>query len=104
MSAFLRRKRASSSSNTEADRTRMPSNQLSREQKSAPHRHPRYEMFLAEHSTFMAKDSTYGPYVQNLTLYQKLLNSPQSPPKGTLFNEDLVRILWPQSEAKMRPE
>jgi hypothetical protein len=87
-SASLRRKRSDASINTETVPTRTPSDQLPREQKSAPYRHPRYESQLSERGSFMSKYKG-GISAESEELCQKLLKSPQSPPKDTLFEDDL---------------
>lgn len=71
--------------------SRTPSDQQPREQKSAPYKHPWYEGQLRERGSFMGKYEE-GITAQSTTLCQKLLRSPQSPPMGTLFNDDLFEI------------
>lgn len=87
-SASLRRKRSDASINTETVPTRTPSDQQPREQKSAPYRHPSYEGQLSERSSFMSRYEG-GISAESKELCQKLLKSPQSPPKDTLFGDDL---------------
>ncbi len=70
---------------------RTPSDQQPREQMSAPYKHPRYEGQLKERGSFMGKYEE-GITPKSIKLCQKLLRSPQSPPKGTLFNDDLFEI------------
>ncbi|KAL7920350.1 hypothetical protein ACQKWADRAFT_328787 [Trichoderma austrokoningii] len=86
-SASLRRKRSYASINTETDTTLSLSDQQPREQKSAPHRHPRYEGQLQERGSYM--DS----YAEGITagskeLCQRLLEAPQPLPKNTRFSDD----------------
>jgi hypothetical protein len=84
--ASLRRKRSDVTSEIASSRT--PSDQQPREQKSAPYRHPRYEGQLSERGSFMSKYKG-GISAESKTLCQKLLNSAQSPPKDTLFEDEL---------------
>lgn len=86
--ASLRRKRSDASINAETVPTRTPSDQLPREQKSAPYRHPRYEIQLRERGSFTWRCKG-GIGAESKELLQKLLKSPQSPPKDTLFDDDL---------------
>lgn len=86
-SAYLPRKPSYASINAETVLTRTPSDELPREQKSAPYRHPRYESQLRERGSFMGKFKDIS--VENKELCQTLLKSPQSPPKDTLFDDDL---------------
>ena len=86
-SASLRRKRLEASINAETVPTLTPSDQLPREQKSAPYRHLSYEKQLRERGSFMNRYKNIS--VESKELCQKLLNSPQSPPKNTLFQDDL---------------
>lgn len=87
-SASLRRKRSDASINAETVLSRTPSDQQPREQKSAPYKHPRYEGQLKERGSFMNR---YGEGIsaESKELCQRLLRSPQSPPKDTLFEDDL---------------
>lgn len=85
-SASPRRIRSDASINAETVLTRTPSDQLPREQKSAPYRHPRYESQLSERGSFMDKYKDIGVESKDC---QKLLKSPQSPLKGTWFEDDL---------------
>lgn len=87
-SASLRRKRLDASSNTESVPTRTPSGTLPRELKSSPYRHPRYEGQLSERGSFMSSYKE-GISTESKELCQKLLKSPQSPPKDTLFEDNL---------------
>jgi hypothetical protein len=87
-SASLRRKRSDASINTETAPTRTPSDQLPREQKSAPYRHPRYETQLGERGSFMGKYKE-GISVKSKEICQRLRKSLQSPPKDTLFEDNL---------------
>lgn len=87
-SASLRRKRSDASINTETVSTRTPSDQQPREQKSTPYRHPRYEGQLSERGSFMRRYEG-GISTESKALCQSLLNSPQSPPKDTLFEDEL---------------
>ena len=87
-SASLRRKRSDASINAETVPTRTPSDQQSREQKSAPYKHPLYECQLKDRGSFM------GKYGQGITLEceelcQRLLEAPQVPHGDTLFSDDL---------------
>jgi hypothetical protein len=86
-SASLRRKRSDTSTNPETVFTRTPSDQQPREQKSAPYRHPRYEGQLSERGSFMCRYKG-GISAESKALCQKLLKSPQSPPKDTLFGDE----------------
>lgn len=83
----LRHKRSNVSTISISSPTRTPSDQLPRERKSAPYRHPRYKSQLRERGSFMEKYR--GISVESKELCQKLLQSPQSPPRGTLFDEDI---------------
>lgn len=86
-SASLRRKRSDASITSETVLTRTLSDQLPREKKSAPYRHPRYESQLSERGSFMDKYKDIS--VESKELCHKLLKSPQSPPKDTLFEDDV---------------
>ncbi|EOA81597.1 uncharacterized protein SETTUDRAFT_174275 [Exserohilum turcica Et28A] len=86
--ASLRRKRSDASINTETVSTRTPSDQQPREQKSTPYRHPRYEGQLSERGSFMCRYEG-GISAESKALCQKLLNSAQSLPKDTLFEDEL---------------
>jgi len=86
-STSLRRKRSDASINAETALTRTPSDQLPREQKSALYRHPRYESQLSERGSFMDKYKDIS--AESRELCQKLLGTPQSPPKDTLFEDGL---------------
>jgi hypothetical protein len=86
-SASLRRKRSDVSINVETVLTQTPSDQLPREQKSAPYRSPQYENQLSEHGSFKVRYKDMS--VESKELCRKLLNSPQSPPKDTMFEDDL---------------
>jgi hypothetical protein len=89
-SSSLRRKRSDASINTATTSTRTPSDQQPREQKSAPYKHPRYEGQLKERGSFMHEYS-YGIVAKSRELCQKLLRSPQSLPKETLFEDGLFK-------------
>ncbi|KAL9084083.1 MAG: hypothetical protein Q9165_008220 [Trypethelium subeluteriae] len=85
----LRRKRSDASVGTETVQTRTPSDQSSREQKSAPYRHPRYEGQLQERGSFM-DDHDEGITKQSEELLAKLLKTPRKPPENTLFSDDIL--------------
>ena len=68
--------------------TRTLSDQLPREQKSALYRHPHYESQLSKRGSFIGRYKG-GISVKSKELFQKLLKSPQSPPRDTLFEDDL---------------
>lgn len=87
-SASLRRKRSDASISIETVPTRTPSDQQPREQKSAPYKHPRYEGQLRERGSLMGKYEQ-GITVESEELCKMLLKQPQSPPKETIFSDDL---------------
>ncbi|KAI0103147.1 hypothetical protein GGR51DRAFT_573325 [Nemania sp. FL0031] len=64
-----------------------PPSELPRERRSAPYRHPFYARQLSERGSFL--NAYKGISVESKELCQKLLTSPQSPPKDTLFEDDL---------------
>ncbi|KAF2763011.1 hypothetical protein EJ05DRAFT_23383 [Pseudovirgaria hyperparasitica] len=83
----LRRKRSEASINAETILTPSSSDQAPRELKSATYRYLRYESRLSERGSFMAKYKNIS--VESRELCRKLLESPQTPPKHTLFDDDL---------------
>ncbi|KAL9075415.1 MAG: hypothetical protein Q9157_004040, partial [Trypethelium eluteriae] len=85
----LRRKRSDASVGTETVQTRTPSDQSSREQKSAPYRYPRYEGQLQERGSFI-DDHDKGITKQSEELLAKLLKTPRKPPENTLFSDDIL--------------
>ncbi|WEW59834.1 hypothetical protein PRK78_005315 [Emydomyces testavorans] len=85
----LNRKRSNASSITETASTQTPSSQQSREQKSAPYRHPLFEDQLKECGSFM-DDYEEGITAQSERLCQTLLKAPQAPPEHTLFSDDNI--------------
>ncbi|KAI9674642.1 MAG: hypothetical protein M1822_009046 [Bathelium mastoideum] len=101
----LCRKRSDTSVGAGTVRTRTPSDQHSREQKSAPYRHPRYEGQLQEHGSYM-DDHDEGITKQGEELLAKLLKTPRKPPKDTLFSDDSLfkktcRSLRGENETKV---
>ncbi|KAF1999267.1 hypothetical protein P154DRAFT_554896 [Amniculicola lignicola CBS 123094] len=86
--ASLRRKRSDASIDNETVSTRTPSDQQPREQKCAPYRHRRYEGQLSERGSFMSRYKG-GISAKSKALCQRLLNSPQSPPKDTFFKDEV---------------
>lgn len=88
--ASLRRKRSDGSIDAETVVTKTRSDRVPRELKSAPYRHPRYVRELGERGSYLMrkyKDIS----VESRELCQKLLESPQSPPRDTLFEDDLFQ-------------
>lgn len=85
-SASLRRKRSDAS--TYAETVVTPSDRFPREQKDAPYRHPRYAVQLSKRGSFMGRYKDIS--AESKELCQKLLKSPQSPPKDSLFEDDLL--------------
>ncbi|KAK5158146.1 hypothetical protein LTR04_005265 [Oleoguttula sp. CCFEE 6159] len=85
-SGSLRRKRSEPSLITQSSAT--PSDQRPREEKSAPYKHARYELQLRERGIFMCKHEE-DVTDESKTLCQKLLETPQTLPKGSLFADDL---------------
>jgi hypothetical protein len=83
----LRRKRSYDSINTEAVSKRTPSEQP-RDQNSVSYRHPRYEGRLSECGSFM-NGYEGGLSAESIALCQRLLKSPQSPPKDSLFEDEI---------------
>ena len=83
----LSRKRSNASLSTETVQTQTQSSQLSREQKSAPYKHPLFEIQLKECGSFM---DNYGEGItaESKELCKKLLQAPQPPPEHTLFSDD----------------
>lgn len=95
--AILRRKRSNASINSETAQT--PSDQQPREQKSASYRHPRYEGQLRERGRFMSKYKG-GITAKSKALCQMLLNSPQSPLKDTLFEDEVFEVTLESIKAR----
>ncbi|TQN73491.1 hypothetical protein CSHISOI_01991 [Colletotrichum shisoi] len=99
-SALCGRKRGSSVSST------TPSDQKSREERSAQYRDPRYETLLATRGSFMVK-SKLGIASESKTLCNKLLEEEQTLPENSLFpffattfSTQLAR----ESTTEMRPD
>lgn len=82
----LRRKR--SDSELAEQSTITPSDQKSREAKSAPYRDVRYETLLATKGSFMDKDDL-GIVERSMALVRKLLNEEQQVPQESLFRDDI---------------
>jgi len=82
----LRRKR--SDSELVEQSTITPSDQKSREAKSAPYRDVRYETLLATKGSFMDKDDL-GIVEKSKALVRKLLNQEQQVPQESLFQDDI---------------
>lgn len=82
----LRRKRSDSELAEQSSTT--PSDQKSREAKSAPYRDARYEALIATKGTFMGKDPL-GINEACRNMCRKLLESHQSVPEDTMFRDDL---------------
>lgn len=85
----LRRKHSDSSSIAESTQTRTGSDKQSREQKSAPYKHRLFESRLRECGSYM-DDHPEGITIQSEKLCQKLLKSKQTPPKHSLFSDDVI--------------
>ena len=82
----LRRKRSDSELPSEGSNT--PSDQKSREAKSAPYRDTRYETLIATKGSFMDKDPL-GISAASKTTCQTLLETQQSVPTDTMFRDDI---------------
>lgn len=98
----LRRKRSELGLSTPSSVT--PSDQRPREEKSAPYRNPQYELVLNTKGTFMDK-SELGITDTSKRLCQNLLNTEQTVPRETLFDndifEDTCRNLQGKNEARV---
>ncbi|KAK1749540.1 hypothetical protein QBC47DRAFT_395632 [Echria macrotheca] len=81
-SPSLSRKRSNSAAST------TPSDRRPREEKSAPYRDPRYKMLLETKGSFMDK-SDLGVTDDSKILCQKLLETAQVEPQGSLFHSDV---------------
>jgi hypothetical protein len=97
MSHLLARKKSSSSlrgkqseSNSVTPGSTTPSDQKSREVKSAPYQNPRYTILLATNGSFM-DESDLGITGKSKDDYQTLLNTEQTIPKDSLFRDDLFK-------------
>ena len=97
MSHLLARKKSSSSlrgkqseSNSITPSSTTPSDQKSREVKSAPYQNPRYTILLATNGSFM-DESDLGITDKSKDDYQTLLNAEQTIPKDSLFRDDLFK-------------
>ncbi|KAL2044545.1 hypothetical protein ABVK25_012398 [Lepraria finkii] len=84
--ASLSRKR--SSDDLAKRRLSTPSDQKSREAKSAPYRDARYGVLLATKGSFMDKDD-FGIVEKSKVLVQKLLKQEQQVPQESLFRDDI---------------
>ena len=84
----LRRKRSDLDSAKSATPTATPSDQMSREGKSAPYRDARYEVLLELKGSFMAKDHL-GITDTSKSLCRTLLEVAQDYPTDSLFSDDL---------------
>ncbi|RMZ88328.1 hypothetical protein DV736_g4437, partial [Chaetothyriales sp. CBS 134916] len=82
----LRRKRSESELGEQSSNT--PSDQKSREAKSAPYRDARYKTLIATKGSFMGKDPL-GINEACKSICRKLLESHQSVPEDTMFRDDL---------------
>jgi hypothetical protein len=87
-SSSLRGKQSESHSVTPSSTT--PSDQKSREVKSAPYQNPRYTILLATNGSFM-DESDLGITDKSKDDYQTLLNTEQTIPKDSLFRDDLFK-------------
>ena len=82
----LRRKRSESELPTESSNT--PSDQKSREAKSAPYRDARYEVLLSTMNSFMDKSES-GIVERSKLLIRELLDQEQQVPRESLFRDDI---------------
>jgi hypothetical protein len=85
----LRRKR--SDSELAKQSTNTPSDQKSREAKSAPYRDTRYETLLTTNGSFIDKDNL-SIVEKSKMLIQKLLNQEQQVPQESLFRDDIFEV------------
>ncbi|KAM3080033.1 hypothetical protein ACMFMF_003446 [Clarireedia jacksonii] len=83
----LSRKRSNSSISSETYQTQTSSNQLPRDQKSAPYKHPLFEEQLRDCGSFLDNHAE-GITAESKKLCQTLLEGEQSPPEHTLFSDD----------------
>merc|ERR1711939_1147944 len=104
--ASLRRKRSDSESGAPSSTT--PSDQKSREEKSAPYRDPRYRVLLEAMGSFMGKyvgRSEEGPTTTSKKEYKSLLEAEQVVPEHSLFQddffEDTCEMVQNRNEAKV---
>lgn len=85
----LRRKRSDSELAEQSSTT--PSDQRSREAKSAPYRDARYGVLLATKGSFMDKDSL-GIVQRSKVLVRELLSQEQQVPQESLFRNDIFEV------------
>ena len=101
-SSSLRRTQAQLGSVVPSSAT--PSDQKSREEKSAPYKHPAYRTELASKNSFMDKDEV-GIIQESKELCRKLLETDQEIPEDSLFRDDLFedtcREIQDRNEAKV---
>jgi hypothetical protein len=104
--ASLRRKRSESSSLTASSIT--PSDQRSREEKSAPYRDARYETLLETKGVYLGNFSgtkEIGITENSKGICQTLLEAPQEVPKDSLFDNDIFEytcnMIHDRNEAKV---
>lgn len=81
-----------------------PSDQRPREEKSAGYRDPRYKVLLATNGVFMDR-SELGVLESSKVLCRDLFAKDQSPPEGTLFDDDIFedtcKMVEDRNEAKV---
>jgi hypothetical protein len=85
----LRRKRSDNELAEQSSTT--PSDQKSRDAKSAPYRDARYETLLATKGSFMDKDDL-GIVEKSKVLVRKLRNQEQQVPQESLFRDDIFEV------------
>ncbi|EXJ82239.1 hypothetical protein A1O3_06052 [Capronia epimyces CBS 606.96] len=92
ISHLIARKRSTPTSDVESvtSKSRTPSDQRTREEKTAPYRDSRYEALLELHGSFMV-DSKLGINYNSKTLIQNLFQKEQPIPKDSLFRDDLFQ-------------
>jgi hypothetical protein len=81
----LRRKRSDTELHTDSPNT--PSDQKSRDAKSAPYRDARYSVILATKGSIIDKDD-FGIVKKSKQLVQELLNTEQTVAQESLFRDD----------------
>ncbi|KAH8686626.1 hypothetical protein GQ44DRAFT_780938 [Phaeosphaeriaceae sp. PMI808] len=93
----LRRKRSESDSLVAS--STVPSDQKSRDGKSAPYQQPRYETLLETKGSYMKMDKK-GPRKESRILCQKLLNEDQDVPATSRFSDNVFQSTWTRIQGR----
>ena len=104
VTAFLARQKSSASLRMQSDLGSTASDRKPREEKSAPYKSAKYEIWLNSLSIFMEEDED-GPDEDSRALCQRLMETPQLEPQDSIFTDDLFkatcRRLRTANEAKV---